>query len=103
MITRDRPRRFKSPWTDCNRSRADDGLSLIETIIAISLLAVALMITIGPTVSSFTTLRNAKVIDLGESLGQGRLEEIRQLPFDEIGVSGGSPDGALTGVETRTV
>ncbi|MCP4228224.1 MAG: hypothetical protein GY773_33155, partial [Actinomycetia bacterium] len=54
-------------------------------------------------VSSFTTLRNAKVIDLGESLGQGRLEELRQLDFDDVGVLGGSPDGVLNAVELRTV
>ncbi|MCP4961188.1 MAG: hypothetical protein GY925_18225 [Actinomycetia bacterium] len=103
MITRGRSRRPNLPWTERTRPRAEDGLSLIETIVAISLLAIALTLTIGPTISSFTTLRNAKVIDVGESLGQGRLEEVRQLNFDDIGVSGGSPDGVLTGVELRTV
>ena len=78
-------------------------MTLIETIMAVSVLAIALTLTIGPTISSFAVLRDAKVIDVGESLAQGRLDEIRQLDFDDIGVSGGAPNGVLAGVQTLTV
>ncbi len=70
---------------------------------AISLLAIALTLTIGPTLSSFAVLRDAKVIDVGESMAQGRLDEIRQLSFDDIGVVGGSPNGVLPATQVRTV
>ncbi len=78
-------------------------MTLIETIMAVSVLAIALTLTIGPTISSFAVLRDAKVIDVGESLAQGRLDEIRQLNFDDIGVVGGAPNGVLPDTEVLTV
>ncbi len=84
-------------------ARSDDGMTLIETVMAISLLAIALTLTIGPTLSSFGVLRDAKVIDVGQSMAQGRLEEIRQFAFDDIGVVGGSPNGIIPATEVRVV
>ncbi len=78
-------------------------MSLIETIVAVSILAIALLLTIGPTVAAFRTLRGAKVINLAESVGQGRIELIQQLDFDEVGVSGATVPGSLDGVSTETV
>ena len=84
-------------------ARTDDGMTLIETVMAISVLAIALTLTIGPTLSSFGVLRDAKVIDVGQSMAQGRLEEIRQFNFDDIGVVGGTPNGIIPATEVRTV
>lgn len=85
------------------RVRDDAGMTLIETLMAISVLAIALMLTIGPTLSSFAVLRDAKVIDVGQSMAQGRLEEIRQLDFDDIGTVGGAPVGVVDPNQVLTV
>ena len=63
---------------NCTRPRGrqprrldDSGLSLIEVIVSVSILTIALVLTIGPTLSSLATLQGAKVIDLANSLAVG--------------------------------
>lgn len=77
----------------------ETGLSIIEVLIATSILAVALVLTMGPTISSFATLQDAKVIDLADAIAEGRLEEARQLDFDDVGVVGEDPPGAFADTE----
>lgn len=88
----------------CRASRStgrdESGLSIIEVLMAVSILAIALVLTMGPTISSFATLQDAKVIDLADALAEGRIEEARQLDFSDVGVVGGDPAGAFEATET---
>jgi len=86
------------------KSRYDEsGLSIIEVVIAVSVLAVALVLTLGPTISSFATLQDAKVIDLADAIAEGRLEDARQLDFADVGVTGASPSGVFADNELITL
>jgi hypothetical protein len=84
-------------------SRAEEsGLSIIEVLMAVSILAVALVLTMGPTISSFATLQDAKVIDLADSLAESRIEEARQIDFSDVGVVGEDPAGVFASSEVVT-
>ena len=85
----------------CNHDD-ESGLSIIEVLMAVSILAVALVLTMGPTISSFATLQDAKVIDLADALAESRVEEARQLDFADVGVVGGDPVGVFAATETLT-
>jgi type II secretory pathway pseudopilin PulG len=77
------------------RERDEAGLTLIEVVTAISLLALVMVLTVGPTMTGFATLRRAKIIDVAEAVAEGRIEQARQLKFDQVGTVGGSPAGLL--------
>jgi len=96
-VSQTRPRPSRSCRND------ESGLSIIEVLIAVSVLAVALVLTIGPTVSSFATLQDAKVIDLADAIAEGRIEDARQLDFADVGVSGASPGGVFADNELITL
>ena len=94
---------------NCTRPRGrqprrldDPGLSLIEVIVSVSILTIALVLTIGPTLSSLATLQGAKVIDLANSLAVGRVEQARQMSFDDVGVVGADPVGVFAASEMAT-
>ncbi len=89
-------------WTRSD-TEGERGLGLIELVIATSLMIVFLGMTITPTVSALRRLQGAKLTALAENLGQARIEEIRSLEYEDVGLSGGNPGGVLAGTETRTI
>jgi len=96
-VSHTRPRTLRIRHND------ESGLSIIEVLVAVSVLAVALVLTMGPTISSFATLQDAKVIDLADAIAEGRVEDARQLNFGDVGVSGASPDGVFADNELVTM
>lgn len=50
---------------------------MVEVITAITVLALVMVMTVGPTLTAFATLRKAKVIDVAEAVAEGRIEQAR--------------------------
>ena len=58
-------------------------------------MVLGLFMTITPIVSAVGALMRTKVVDVGENLGQARLELARSLDFDNVGTVAGSPVGVI--------
>lgn len=81
--------------------RADEGFSLVELVIALSVLSISLVALLGlANTSSFlvqTSRQRAAMVNAAASY----LERVRQTPFSSVGVPGGDPAGTLVS-ETTT-
>lgn len=73
----------------------DRGLSLVETIVGLALLAVVLVVSITAIGRAFATLGDARGTDVATGVAQAQVESIRSLTFDEVGTFSGSPDGVV--------
>ena len=89
--------RVKSLWTD------ESGFSLPEGIMALTVLAIGIVMTIAPVLSGLDTLAEAKVNQVAANLGQAEIERIRSLDYADVGFPGSSPAGVLAASETVNI
>lgn|GEM_PF-2114832 len=88
----------------CHRIRHDDGVSLIEFVVAAAILFIVVVAIMGAlTFSAQATQMGAKRVS-GLNLANQRIEQARNLPYDDVGVyytSGGyaDPPGAIPHTE----
>ena len=85
------------------RLRDDDGFTLVEALAALSLLTIAIILTITPVLAGFNVLSDAKLATIASNLAQARVEELRSLDYEEIGYPLGVPEGILQASQTATV
>ena len=83
------------------RPRSDDGFTIIEALVAVTILAVAIVLSIQPVMAALRTVGDARVISVAENLAQAEIEVIQSLEYAEIGLPGRTPSGSL--VESREV
>lgn len=81
-----------SPYPKLNDER---GFGLIEAVVATALFLILLVISIGPIMSSLDRLDTARLTTEAEKLGEARLESIRALDFDDVGLTFGNPAGVI--------
>lgn len=86
-----------------NRWRRDDGFTLVEALVALSVLTIAIVLTITPVLSGFGVLSDAKLATIASNLAQARVEELRSLDYEDIGYPLGVPEGVLLASETATI
>ncbi len=87
----------------CRDGTDEAGFTIIEVVIAAAILAIAIVLTVTPLVSSMRSLDRSKDVTIAESIAQGRIEQVRALEFSDIGHPGSAPDGVIARSETRTV
>ncbi|MDH3260115.1 MAG: prepilin-type N-terminal cleavage/methylation domain-containing protein [Acidimicrobiia bacterium] len=85
-----------------DRLRREDGFTLVEALAALSLLSIAIILTVTPVLAGFGVLSDAKLATIASNLAQGRVEELRSLDYEEIGFPLGVPEGILQASETVT-
>ncbi len=71
------------------------GFGLIEAVVATALFLILLVISIGPIMSSLDRLSTARLTTEAEKLAEARLESIRALDFDDVGLTVGNPVGVI--------
>lgn len=81
----------------------EEGFTLVEALVAVSLLSIAIVLTITPVLSGFGVLSEAKLATIASNLAQARVEELRSLDYEEIGFPLGLPEGILAATETVAV
>lgn len=86
-----------------SRLRRDDGFTLAESLVALTVLSIAIVLTITPVLAGFNVLSEAKLATIASNLAQGRVEELRSLDYEQIGFPSGVPEGILQASETATV
>lgn len=83
--------------------RNDDGFTLAESLVALTVLTIAIVLTVTPVLAGFNVLSEAKLATIASNLAQGRVEELRSLDYEQIGFPLGVPEGILQASETATV
>ncbi|OFW66888.1 MAG: hypothetical protein A2Z12_00935 [Actinobacteria bacterium RBG_16_68_21] len=89
--------------TTLRRLREEEGFTIVEAMVAVTILAVAIALTIQPVVASLQRIGDARVISVAENLAQAEIESLRALPYEEIGLPGRTPGGVLTAHHVVTV
>ncbi|MBU0618837.1 type II secretion system GspH family protein [Patescibacteria group bacterium] len=80
--------------------RRQAGQTLIEIIITIGLLAILFHAVFTLITASFRLLGDSRARLTARHIAQAKIEEIRNLPFDDVGTVGGIPPGIITQSET---
>jgi Flp pilus assembly protein TadG len=77
------------------RSAADDGMSVLEIVIAISILLFVMLALWSLMLASTTMGQNAKARALAVETANGYIEAVRAMPYAEVGLTGNDPTGTL--------
>lgn len=85
------------------RLRREDGFTIVEAMVAVSMLAVAISLTIQPVMASLRRIADARTISVAENLAQAEIESLRALDYEDVGLPGRSPSGVLDEQHTVTV
>jgi type II secretory pathway pseudopilin PulG len=85
------------------QSRADDGFTIVEALVAVTILAVAIVLSIQPVMTALRGVSDARIITVAENLAQAEIEIIRSLDYDEIGLPGRTPSGSLAPIRDISV
>lgn len=78
------------------------GFSLVETIVGAALLAIVSLAVYQAYASVITLSRSSAEKITAVNLANERMEIIRNLPYENVGVVGGIPSGLLTQTATTT-
>ena len=83
--------------------RAEGGFSIIESMMAATILLIAIVLTVTPLAVSIRTIDRAKDTTIAENIAQARIEEVRSLRYNDVGNVGFAPNGIIPRTETQTV
>ena len=81
----------------------EGGFTLAESLVALTVLTIAIVLTVTPVLAGFDVLNQAKLATIAANLAQGRVEELRSLDYQDIGFPLSLPVGILQASETVTV
>ena len=86
------------------RFEDDGGFTLTEALVAVTILAIAVIMTIGPVTNAMRTDERSEQLVVGENLAQAKIEEIRSLDYSDVGNPGYTPSGVIQrGPWTETI
>ena len=83
-MTRKVPSSRASSWRE-------GGFSFIEALAAVTILAIAIVLSIQPIMSSLRQLGDSRAVTVAENLAQAEIESIRALEYGDIGFPGYTP------------
>lgn len=87
----------------CRSWRGDQGFTVIEAVVAVTLLALALVLSIQPVVVALHQISDARRTSVGEHLAQAELEAIRAMSYEDVGNPGYTPSGVVAASKDVTV
>ncbi|MEX1207294.1 MAG: hypothetical protein WEE36_01620 [Acidimicrobiia bacterium] len=77
------------------RPSRDGGFTVIEAMVAVTLLAIAVMLTIQPVMNSLRQVADSRLLGVAQNLAQAEIESLRALDYEDIGLPGRTPSGVL--------
>jgi len=91
-----------SPQADPRVSpRSDEGFTIVEAMVAVTVLSIAIVLSIQPVMAALRGVSDARVISVAENLAQAEIEVIRSLAYEDVGLVGRTPEGSL--IENREI
>jgi type II secretory pathway pseudopilin PulG len=85
------------------RLKKEGGFTLVELIIALTLLLLISLAFIPMFVYITEASQSNKARLVALKLASSKIEEIRALPYDEVGTVGGNPQGVIPQTETKPI
>jgi type II secretory pathway pseudopilin PulG len=82
--------------------RKNFGFSIVEAIVGVAVFALVSIGVYGSFLQIFDISKLAHVKILAVALANEQYEIIRNLPYSDVGITGGIPDGVLPHVNTVT-
>lgn len=79
------------------------GFTLIEVVLSIGILGIATGSLLVTLILGLKIIQDSKLRSVATSLANERIEQMRNLPYDLIGIAGGIPSGQLPATETINV
>lgn len=76
--------------------KKQDGFTLVEMIIALTLLLLVALSFIPMFVFISEASQNNRVQLIAQKLASSKIEEIRALPYEQVGTVGGNPEGVIS-------
>ncbi len=83
--------------------RGDEGVGLVESMVAATILALMIVMTIPPVLSAMGWLDQSRAISTAENLAQAEIEAIRALDYEDVGIQGYTPSGVLEAERVEVV
>ena len=83
-------------------SRGDEGFTIVEVMVAISVFAVLATAFAATWTASLRSLASSKARTQAEELASSQLEEMRRVSYNDLGTVGGNPIGIVTPTKTVT-
>lgn len=93
------PQRALGPADDSPEA----GFALVELLVSMFLLAIILISFALALVSSLRAFSFARAKTVGSQIATKQVEDIRSLPYDQVGTVGGNPPGSVASPTTTTV
>lgn len=78
------------------RARGDAGFTLLETVLAVGLLAIVVTGLTGLLAASFTATGLSRQRTIAQQAAMDQVESIRRMAYSSIGTPNGNPTGTLT-------
>jgi hypothetical protein len=76
---------------------------VVEAMVAVTLLALAIVLSIQPVVVALHQITDSRRLSVGEHLAQAELEAIRALDYEDVGNPGYTPSGVVPASRDVTV
>ena len=70
---------------------SESGFGVVEAMVAVTILAIALMLSIQPLMASLNRLDGSQNLSAAEKLAQSEIEAIQALDYDDVGLPGFTP------------
>jgi prepilin-type N-terminal cleavage/methylation domain-containing protein len=83
--------------------RRENGLTLIEVVVAIALFGIVTTSLIGVLSSATAADGRSREKTIALELAQQEIEYVRQLNYRDVGLAGGNPGGVVQGVQSKKV
>lgn len=85
------------------RNKTSRGMTLIEVVVAVSLMLVIFLGFFGASAASATLVQSIASRTNASALIAGTIEYVRSLPYSNVGTVSGTPSGVLVSTESRMV
>lgn len=88
------PRKFK---------QNSPGFTLVETLVALGVLGVFFTVFALIVSDVLSTIATSRVRTVAHTIGQAKMEQVRNLPYQSVGTVGGIPQGPIPATESVVV
>jgi prepilin-type N-terminal cleavage/methylation domain-containing protein len=89
--------RFSAAVARRLRALREDGFSMIEMVTAMALFAIVITPLGGVMTATLSAQAGSKERTLAQQAAQAAVEEIRGMPYDDVGLTNWNPAGRLSG------
>jgi hypothetical protein len=84
-------------------SKQEGGFTLVEVLISVSVLMITVMVFIPVILFAVNGAEKNRMRTVATSLANAIVEELRSMPFEDIGLISGNPEGEVEPERTETI